>query len=135
MHREPPPPLSFRADEQHRAQVLRGEVRGRAPAELPLRQPGAAALPRGRVPCPGVQVSVVRVGLLSLTAPSLTFRFPEPTNNIPPRLTGRRIDGSLVLDMTLGATAVVLCEVPGFPVPRYRSVSPASVLQGRVQSS
>lgn len=48
----------------------------------------------------------------------------EPTNNIPPRLTGRRIEGSLVLDVARGGTAVILCEVPGFPVPRYRSVSP-----------
>lgn len=51
----------------------------------------------------------------------------EPTNNIPPRLSGRKIDGSLVLDVARKGTAVVLCEVPGFPVPRYRSV-PAAIL-------
>ena len=46
----------------------------------------------------------------------------EPTNNIPPRLAGRKIGGSFMLDVIESHTAMILCEVSGYPVPVFRYV-------------
>ncbi|KAF4517355.1 hypothetical protein B566_EDAN011742 [Ephemera danica] len=45
----------------------------------------------------------------------------KPTTNVAPRIAGRRIEGSHILDVGLGLTAMIVCEVTGFPVPIFRT--------------
>lgn len=45
---------------------------------------------------------------------------PEPTNNVPPKSSGRKIEGSIVSEVNVEKTAVVPCDVSGYPVPRFR---------------
>ncbi|XP_060529785.1 cell adhesion molecule Dscam2 isoform X39 [Cylas formicarius] len=44
----------------------------------------------------------------------------EPTNNVPPKSSGRKIDGSIVLEIASKKDIVITCEVTGYPVPKFR---------------
>ncbi|XP_068899409.1 cell adhesion molecule Dscam1 isoform X6 [Tenebrio molitor] len=44
----------------------------------------------------------------------------EPTNNVPPKSSGRKIDGSIVIDVPLNQDIVITCEVSGYPIPKFR---------------
>ncbi|XP_063932328.1 cell adhesion molecule Dscam1 isoform X2 [Zophobas morio] len=44
----------------------------------------------------------------------------EPTNNVPPKASGRKIDGSIVFDVPLTQDIIITCEVSGFPIPKFR---------------
>ncbi|XP_044755484.1 Down syndrome cell adhesion molecule-like protein Dscam2 isoform X16 [Coccinella septempunctata] len=44
----------------------------------------------------------------------------EPTNNVPPKASGRKIDGSIVLEVSSTKDIIIMCEVSGYPVPIFR---------------
>lgn len=46
----------------------------------------------------------------------------EPTNNVAPKVAGRRIDGSIVQDVVISKSAIITCEVTGYPVPLFRYI-------------
>lgn len=51
---------------------------------------------------------------------SLITVFVEPTNNVPPKSAGQKIEGSIVLDVAMGHTVIIPCDVSGYPVPKFR---------------
>ncbi|ENN75865.1 hypothetical protein YQE_07594, partial [Dendroctonus ponderosae] len=44
----------------------------------------------------------------------------EPTNNVAPKAAGRKIDGSIVLEMAYLKDIVIPCDVTAYPVPKFR---------------
>ncbi|XP_048522441.1 Down syndrome cell adhesion molecule-like protein Dscam2 [Dendroctonus ponderosae] len=44
----------------------------------------------------------------------------EPTNNVAPKAAGRKIDGSIVLEMAYLKDIVIPCDVTAYPVPKCR---------------
>lgn len=55
------------------------------------------------------------------TIPLISFEFgSEPTNNVPPKASGRKIDGSIVLEVALKKDVVIICDVTAYPVPKFR---------------
>lgn len=44
----------------------------------------------------------------------------EPTNNVPPKASGRKIDGSIILEVSSQKDIIITCEVSGYPVPIFR---------------
>ena len=44
----------------------------------------------------------------------------EPSSNVAPRTSGRKIDGSLLTSAHLGRRAYVTCDATAFPVPVFR---------------
>jgi hypothetical protein len=46
-------------------------------------------------------------------------KFPEPTNNVPPKKDLERFEGHQILIVPNGGTSWLTCLVTGYPVPRY----------------
>lgn len=44
----------------------------------------------------------------------------EPTNNIAPKLPGEKYEGGRIVTYHQSSTAYLMCQVVGYPVPRYR---------------
>nr|CAI5827598.1 unnamed protein product [Callosobruchus analis] len=45
----------------------------------------------------------------------------EPTNNVPPKSSGRRIDGSILQEVAESKDVMITCDVSGYPVPVFRT--------------
>jgi len=45
----------------------------------------------------------------------------EPSSNVSPRASGRKIDGSLIALAAKAHTAYLTCDATAFPVPVFRS--------------
>lgn len=58
--------------------------------------------------------------IISCNLSSLATMFIEPTNNVPPKSSGQKIEGSIVLDVAMGRTGIIPCDVSGYPVPKFR---------------
>lgn len=45
---------------------------------------------------------------------------PEPTSNIVPKVPGKKYEGGEIVSSVNGSSIYLLCQVVGYPVPRYR---------------
>lgn len=44
----------------------------------------------------------------------------EPTNNIPPKVPGKKYEGGEIVARLKGSDVYLMCQVIGFPVPFFR---------------
>ena len=57
--------------------------------------------------------------MMSLNVIDMTHT--EPSSNVAPRASGRKIDGSLIALAAKAHTAYLTCDATAFPVPVFRS--------------
>lgn len=49
----------------------------------------------------------------------LVLEIPEPTSNVSPKKAGEQFEGWKVLLVSQNNTAWFICQVTGYPVPRF----------------